>query len=90
VYFCCVEALQNAAKHAGPDASVRIDLANDADGLRFEVRDDGVGYDPSTLGISAGLQNMTDRIGALGGTLRVESAPGSGTAVVGTMPGGAT
>jgi signal transduction histidine kinase len=89
VYFCCVEALQNATKHAGPDAGVRIGLANGPDGLSFEVRDDGVGYDPAALGLSAGLQNMADRIGALGGTLRVESAPGRGTAVIGAMPTGA-
>jgi signal transduction histidine kinase len=88
VYFCCVEALQNAAKHAGPGARVRIHLATDRDGLRFEVCDDGVGYDPAALGMSAGLQNMADRIGALGGTLRVESALGAGTAVIGVMPGG--
>jgi signal transduction histidine kinase len=86
VYFCCVEALQNAAKHAGPGAHVRVRLESDPSEFRFEVRDDGVGYDPATLGTSAGMQNMADRIGALGGTLRVESAPGAGTSVVGAMP----
>jgi signal transduction histidine kinase len=85
VYFCCVEALQNAAKHAGPNAKVAIHLGSDPSGFRFEVRDNGVGYDPAALGLSAGMQNMADRIGALGGTLRVESAPGAGTSVVGFM-----
>ena len=42
VYFCCLEALQNAAKHAGPNASVKLSLERDGDVLRFCVEDDGV------------------------------------------------
>ncbi len=58
-----------------------------ADGLvQFEVADDGAGYDAATIGPSAGLQNMADRIGALGGELHIESTPGAGTTVRGSVP----
>ncbi len=86
VYFCCLEALQNASKHAGEGASATVALS-EADGeLRFEVSDDGVGFELRSARASAGLQNMTDRIGALGGVLRVESDPGAGTRVIGRVP----
>jgi signal transduction histidine kinase len=84
VYFCCLEALQNAAKHAGDDATARIALADDGGALRFEVSDDGPGFDVRTDG--AGLQNMHDRIGALGGELTIQSVPGVGTTVSGRVP----
>jgi signal transduction histidine kinase len=86
VYFCCVEALQNAGKHAGPAATARIALWPAGDALAFTVSDDGAGFDPTTAARSSGLQNMTDRIGALGGTLDIQSAPGQGTAILGTVP----
>jgi signal transduction histidine kinase len=86
VYFCCLEALQNAAKYAGENARARVSLVQGNGELRFEVADDGVGFDSEAVGASAGLQNMTDRIGALGGELLVESAPGKGTRVSGVVP----
>ncbi|MDX6688571.1 MAG: hypothetical protein QOG15_28 [Solirubrobacteraceae bacterium] len=86
VYFCCVEALQNAAKHAGAAARARVTLAQGDDTLIFEVADDGAGFDPSTAAESAGLQNMADRIGALGGSLEIDSAQGGGTRISGTVP----
>jgi signal transduction histidine kinase len=85
VYFSCVEALQNAAKYAGPGASARVRLWEEAGGLLFEVADDGGGFDSSARD-GAGLTNMRDRLGAVGGTLRVESAPGQGTRVHGAVP----
>ena len=86
VYFCCLEALQNAAKHAGDDTKVSVRLSQ-ADGhVEFEVEDDGRGYESATIGPSAGLQNMADRIGALGGDLQIESSPGVGTTVCGAVP----
>ena len=54
--------------------------------LRFEVRDDGVGFTPAGTVNGGGLTNMHDRVAALGGRLTVVSAPGTGTRVVGTVP----
>jgi signal transduction histidine kinase len=86
VFFCCLEALQNAAKHAGEAARVTVRLAEHDGELRFQVSDDGAGFDAGSANGSAGLQNMTDRIGALGGELRIESRPGAGTTVAGSVP----
>ena len=86
MYFCCLEALQNASKHAGEGATVTIRVNEDAAGLVFEVVDDGAGFDSQDRGLGAGFVNMSDRLGALGGSLKVESAPGWGTRVVGALP----
>ncbi len=86
VYFCCLEALQNVGKYAGEGASATVLLAERDGSLFFEVADDGAGFDPASVNGSAGLQNMADRIGALGGELGVESAPGSGARVAGSVP----
>jgi signal transduction histidine kinase len=87
VYFCCLEALQNVGKHAGVDARAAISLWERGDELSFEVRDDGAGYDAERGRSSGqGLANISDRIAALGGTLVVESAPGCGTSVQGSVP----
>jgi signal transduction histidine kinase len=86
VYFCCLEALQNAAKHAANASSVRIHVWEEAGGLLFEVADDGPGFDVKSRAAGAGFTNMSDRLGAIGGTLRVESAPGRGTKIMGTIP----
>lgn len=85
VYFCCLEAMQNAAKHAGEQATVTVTLRRDNGVLAFSVRDDGEGYDAEAVGASHGLQNMQDRIGALGGTVTVASTPGAGTTVSGSI-----
>jgi signal transduction histidine kinase len=86
VYFCCVQALQNAHRHA-PGANVRIRLGlEEPDALTFVVRDDGAGFDPATVELREGMQIMTDRIAALGGTIAVESSPGEGTTVSGRVP----
>src|SRR2546425_12086231 len=46
VYFCCLEALQNVSKYANASCAVVRLEASDEGGLRFEVQDDGVGFDP--------------------------------------------
>jgi len=86
VYFCCVEALQNAGKYAGDGANAKVRIMQQAGALVFEVTDTGKGFDPATHAAGVGLTNMTDRLGAVGGTLRVESIPGSGTKVTGAIP----
>jgi len=85
VYFCCLEAMQNAAKHAGAEATARVRIWEDAGGLLFEVCDDGAGFEAGRLGDGAGLTNMRDRLGAVGGTLRVESN-GRGSRIHGVVP----
>src|SRR5215210_5615485 len=85
VYFTCAEALQNCAKHAGPGATARIVLRHESGGLAFEVRDDGSGFD-ATAARGSGLANMEDRLAAVGGRLRVVSAPSCGAAVQGWVP----
>ena len=86
-YFCCIEALQNVAKHAPDATAASISLSRNGD-LRFEVRDDGPGFVVDDGATGDGLMNMRDRIAAVGGRLEIRSAPGSGTVVVGTIPVG--
>ena len=87
VYFCVLEALQNAGKYAGEAASITVEVREEAGSLVFVVTDDGQGFDVRGKGLGAGFTNMLDRLGALGGTLRVESAPGRGARVTGVVPG---
>jgi signal transduction histidine kinase len=87
VYFCCLEALQNVAKYAGA-SQVRIRLSVELDQLVFQVVDDGTGFDTAATPYGSGLQNMADRLAALGGTVEVESQPGRGTTVRGRIPAG--
>jgi signal transduction histidine kinase len=85
VYFCCLEALQNIAKYAEA-TNVKLRVWMEDSTLAFEVRDDGKGFDPATAIHSSGIQNMGDRLEALGGSLLVRSAPGAGTTVEGRIP----
>lgn len=85
VYFTILEALQNIAKYAGA-SRVSVVLKQEDDEVSFEVIDDGVGFDPSAVRAGSGLANMSDRLDAAGGTWSLDSSPGSGTAVRGTIP----
>jgi len=85
IYFCCLEALQNAAKHAA-GASVEVRVWESSGGLLFSVADDGPGFDVAHAMGGHGYVNMADRLGAIGGTVRWESAPGAGTRVAGSVP----
>ena len=85
IYFCCLEALQNIAKYAqASQVQLRIWIKDST--LAFTVRDDGKGFDSASVRRSSGLQNMRDRLEALGGSLDLESAPGNGTTVEGRVP----
>jgi signal transduction histidine kinase len=87
VYFCCLEALQNATKYA-PDAQVMLRLSEVDGWLKFTVADDGPGFLTTTMCSRAGsgLQSMADRLAALDGALEVASAPGRGTLITGRVP----
>ncbi len=85
VYFCCAEALQNAAKHAG-GARVVVHLEITRAELRFDVTDEGPGLpDAQRVGDGTGLVGMADRLAAVGGLLTVDSQPGAGTTVSGRV-----
>jgi signal transduction histidine kinase len=84
VYFVCLEAMQNAQKYARA-SHVAVRLGRDDGHLAFEVRDDGIGFDGSAIA-GSGLQNMRDRLSALGGDVEIRSAPGEGTTVRGRVP----
>jgi signal transduction histidine kinase len=85
VYFACVEALQNAGKHARGATNVWISVS-ESDNLRFRVRDNGIGFRPSATHGGSGMANIRDRLAAIGGGLDVESSPGEGTTVTGFVP----
>jgi signal transduction histidine kinase len=89
VYFCCLEALQNVAKYAGA-SKTSIRLRADHGSLRFEVEDDGAGFETARIGYGTGLQGMADRLDAIGGTLEVRSRPGEGTTITGLIPARST
>jgi signal transduction histidine kinase len=84
-YFCCLEAMQNAAKHARNASAVVVELSDDG-ALRFEVRDDGEGFEPSAVGGGVGFTSMGDRVAAVGGEVTIESRPGHGTRVKAMIP----
>jgi signal transduction histidine kinase len=86
VYFSCLEALQNAAKHAGSRAVVTITLWERDGRVIFEVRDDGRGFDPESMERGRGLTTMRDRLEAVGGSLMFISTPRKGTRIRGEAP----
>ena len=81
-YFCCLEAMQNADRHSR-GSLITVRATDDSRGLTFAVTDDGVGFDPATVGPAHGLTGMRDRVRAAGGELVVTSAPSEGTRVEG-------
>jgi signal transduction histidine kinase len=82
LYYACLEALTNAAKHAQATA-VEISLTRVGTAIVVTVRDDGTGgADPT----GSGLQGLADRLATFSGRLQVQSAPGAGTIVTATIP----
>lgn len=86
VYFCCAEALQNATKHAGASASASVLLSHSDGWVLFSVEDNGAGFDPHPVARGHGLNNMSDRLAAAGGSLTLDSAEGQGTRMSGRLP----
>jgi signal transduction histidine kinase len=86
VYFCCLEAMQNAGKHAGDGARMSVTVTATETELCFEVADDGAGFDATHAARTGhGFVNMADRLGAIGGALVVDSKPGAGTRIRGRI-----
>jgi signal transduction histidine kinase len=85
IYFCCVQALQNAQRHAR-GRQVDVALTHGPGEVSFSVRDRGDGFEVERAEAGEGLRIMRDRMAALGGILTIESVPGAGTKVTGTLP----
>ena len=85
VYYSCLEAIQNATKHGGHELHISVTLRQDGDQLQFDVEDDGAGFEAERV-TGTGLQNMEDRLGAVGGRLTVRTAPGHGSGAQGAAP----
>ena len=85
VYFTILEALQNTAKYAAATRAV-VQLTEHNGDLRFEVRDNGQGFDPAEVRRGAGLNGMADRLDTIAGAWTITSIPGEGTIVSGSVP----
>jgi signal transduction histidine kinase len=85
IYFCCTEAIQNAAKHAKA-SSIEVMLRPRVGAFVFSVVDDGEGFEPSTIRRGVGMRSMSERVESLGGALEVRSEVGRGTKISATIP----
>ncbi|MFD2420763.1 sensor histidine kinase [Amycolatopsis pigmentata] len=83
VYFSCLEAVNNAHKHA-PGADVTVIARDSHGGLEFAVADTGPGFTAPVR--NSGLHNLSTRVAAVGGRIEISSVPGRGTAVRGFVP----
>jgi signal transduction histidine kinase len=86
VYFSCLEAIQNVAKHAGETACATIRLEHARGTLIARIEDDGRGFDPERTRRGAGLRNIYERVQAVGGSLTVTARRGSGTKLAISLP----
>jgi signal transduction histidine kinase len=86
VYFSCLEAIQNVAKHADRAAHTTLRLQHSKGTLAVRIQDDGRGFDPSHTPDGVGLRNIHDRIGVLAGSVKIDSKPGHGTLLTIALP----
>ena len=89
LYRAAQEALTNAAKHAGPHATVHVRLRGLQDAVELEIADDGRGTATTLPGTGTGLIGMRERITAVGGTLDAGPKPRGGFRIRATIPAGA-
>ncbi len=80
VYLVYKEILNNIVKHAHA-SSVSIEIRKSDDQIAIAITDNGKGFQPEDSQRGNGLRNLKSRMGAIGGTLEVTSAPGKGTTV---------
>jgi signal transduction histidine kinase len=96
VYWIAHEAAQNIRKHAAEARRAKLTLTYLPEAVVLDVRDDGPGFDPGRplrtedplSSGGTGLCAWTDSVERMGGSLRVESAPGAGTTLTVTLPTG--
>lgn len=84
-YRIVQEAVSNALRHGAP-RQVTVTLREAGDDLAVSVADDGTGFDPAVNRAGVGMASMRERAAELGGTVRLESAPGRGTTVAALLP----
>jgi signal transduction histidine kinase len=86
-YFCCMEAVQNAAKHSEAGA-VAVHVDESPSRWQLTVTDDGTGFEQTHADAAsgAGLANMRDRLDAVGGTVKIVSLDSIGTTVTAVIP----
>jgi signal transduction histidine kinase len=87
LYWCGREALQNVTKHAGATL-VYVEVTADVGAAKLTVRDDGCGFDPSTVHGGEGWRNLRDRVAAIGGSFHLDSRLGAGTTLTVRIPVG--
>jgi len=87
LYFCCIEAVQNATKHSGA-ATVTVRLEENPSRWCLTVTDDGIGFDQTHAGAApgVGLTNMRDRLDAVAGTVEFLSPERGGTTMIAVVP----
>jgi len=84
-YFCCLEAVQNAAKHAGA-ATIRVELRAEPGSLVCVIDDDGAGFEPDAVSAGSGLANMRDRVESVGGRLGIATSGSGGARIQAWLP----
>jgi signal transduction histidine kinase len=82
-YYLVAEAVTNVTRHARASVAT-VSVTQTGDRARIEVRDDGAGG--ADIGHGSGLRGLADRLQALGGQLELDSPPGEGTTLIGTIP----
>lgn len=85
LYFVTMEAMANAQKHA-PLSQLTIALREEPGAVVLEISDDGPGFNPAQGRIGAGLQNMADRVNAVGGSSSITTSPGGGVTILARIP----
>ena len=86
LYRVCLEAMNNAARHARPTA-IGVRLEATPGGLELAIHDDGIGFDPAQVYPGhLGLASMRERAAQVGGSLSIESAPGRGSTITLRVP----
>jgi PAS domain S-box-containing protein len=85
LYRFVQEGLTNAAKH-GKASSVWINLDASGDEINISLEDDGLGFDPMSLLPGLGIKGIQERFMMLKGSFEIESSPGKGTKIFGSLP----